>query len=276
MHYRDVSALEISPYDRDELKARFSHATPFPHMVLDTFLSPAWARECASSYPSYAEARTMGREFGAANERLKVQVCEYEKFKSPILALHRALASPEFLKDLEHISGIPNLLADPDLGGGGMHLMGGQGGRLDVHVDFNYVEEKKWHRRLNLLVYMNSEWHPEWGGAVELWDSTVTKCHRSVLPELNKCVLFETSDKSYHGVTPLAAPQGITRNSFAAYYYTVEPPPNWDGAMHSTVFKSRPDEKIRQHVLIPAQHLARSLRHGAHRLKRLVKNTLKS
>ena len=38
-----------------------------------------------------------------------------------------------------------------------MHLTG-PGGRLDVHVDFNFLPERKLHRRLNLLFYLNPVW----------------------------------------------------------------------------------------------------------------------
>lgn len=261
----------LNPYQRDELKARFQGAEPFPYVVWNDFLKPDFARECASAYPTYEEAKAQGQEFGALNERLKVQVCDPTKFKQPIFALHEELASPEFLAELEYISGIKLLLADPGLSGGGMHVMGGQGGRLDVHVDFNYQEDKDWHRRLNLLIYLNPVWEKEWGGAVELWDTEIKTCHESVSPFLNTCVIFETSDKSFHGVTPLVTPVGVTRNSFATYYYTSEAPPNWDGVKHSTIFRSRPNEKLRGHVLAPAEQAARRMRSVAHGIKKSLK-----
>ena len=49
------------------------------------------------------------------------------------------------------------LIADQELLGGGMHLMN-VGGRLDVHVDFNRMEERALHRRLNILVFLNERW----------------------------------------------------------------------------------------------------------------------
>ena len=39
-----------------------------------------------------------------------------------------------------------------------MHITG-PGGRLDVHVDFNFMEERQLHRRLNLLLYLNPTWN---------------------------------------------------------------------------------------------------------------------
>jgi Rps23 Pro-64 3,4-dihydroxylase Tpa1-like proline 4-hydroxylase len=91
-------------------------------------------------------------------------------------------------------------------------------GRLDVRR-FQLVDGRDLHRRLNILVYLNPGWDPKWGGSVELWDKRVRKCHRSVSPLLNRCVLFETSSKSFHGVEPVTSPPGVVRKSFAAYYY---------------------------------------------------------
>lgn len=259
--------MVILPYDRDALKAEFDAAQPFRHIVVDPFLDPQLAREAAAAFPSFEEARAMGFGFDFVNERRKIQISDASKFPEPVARIHRALASPEWLADLEHITGIPNLAADESLAGGGMHVTGPHG-RLDVHVDFNFVEERQWHRRLNVLVYLNADWDEGWGGAVELWDRKVKTCHRTVYPLLNRCVLFETSEISFHGVQPLGCPPDRARQSFAAYYYTREPPTGWDGTRHSTIFKARPDEKLRRWVSMPAERLRRGAAKRLRALKR--------
>jgi hypothetical protein len=75
-------------------------------------------------------------------------------------------------------------------------------------------------------------------------------------------VLFATSEISFHGVTAVTCDEGVCRKSFAAYYYTVEPPPGWDGRAHSTVFRARPDEWWRGHVLMPLESARRRLADG--------------
>jgi Rps23 Pro-64 3,4-dihydroxylase Tpa1-like proline 4-hydroxylase len=256
----------IRPYDRDALKAEFDAAEPFRHILIDSLLDPDFAREAASCFPTFEEALQQGFAFDFVNERRKVQISDASKFPEPIARLHRALASPEFLADLEHITGIPRLLADETLAGGGMHVTGPHG-RLDVHVDFNFAEERRLHRRLNVLVYMNPDWDDRWGGAVELWDRKVKRCHRTVMPRLGRCVLFETSDISFHGVQPLTCPEDVVRKSFAAYYYTLEPPPGWDGTCHGTIFRARPDEHLRRFVQMPAEKLWRRSRQALRALK---------
>ncbi len=144
-------------------------------------------------------------------------------------------------------------------------------GHLDVHVDFNYLEERQLHRRLNILIYFNKDWDPEWGGNIELWDKDVKVCHQSFSPIFNRCVVFATSEHSYHGVTAVRCPEDRTRRSFAAYYYTKEAPPHWDGAVHSTNFKARPDEVLKGHVLMPLERAGQRLRSAVADFKRKIK-----
>jgi Rps23 Pro-64 3,4-dihydroxylase Tpa1-like proline 4-hydroxylase len=244
--------MVLRSYDRDALKREFDTAQPYRHVVIEGLLEPAFAAEVAGAYPSFEDARGLGLEFDAVNERRKIQITDAAKFPAVVARLNAAIAAPAFLADLAFITGIPDLEADPELAGGGMHMTGPHG-RLDVHVDFNYLRERALHRRLNILIYLNPSWDERWGGGVELWDRSVRKLHRRVSPALNRCVLFETSDISFHGVAPLTAPSDVVRKSFAAYYYTKAAPPGWDGTMHSTIFRARPDERLRRYVLMPAE-----------------------
>lgn len=263
----------VRPLDIDGLRQQYRSARPFPFFSIESFLEPGFAAEVVAAYPTYEEAKKLGFEFSAVNEKLKVQVTDSARFPSAVKRLSDALASPPFLSALEQITGIQSLLADDRLSGGGMHLTG-PSGRLDVHVDFNFVEDRKLHRRLNILVYLNPVWEKAWGGAIELWDQDVKNCIHSFAPILNRCVVFETSEISYHGVSQNVCPPGFVRKSFAAYYYTREAPAGWDGSTHSTVFKARPDETIRGAVLMPAESMARKARAGFGKAKGIVKNLL--
>jgi len=245
-------------WNREEARHQFATAEPFRFVKIDDFLDRGLAEQAADSYPSFEDAMVHGRTFKALNEQKKVQVTNATLFPPPVARLNSLLASPGFLTDLSYVTGIPDLLADEQLVGGGMHLTG-PGGRLDVHVDFNFMEDRKLHRRLNLLLYLNPVWGDLWGGQLQLWDQDVTACRQTFAPRLNRCVIFETSDISFHGVVPVTAPAPYPRISFAAYYYTREAPPNWDGKVHSTIFRARPKERIRGLILMPAAKIRRQL-----------------
>lgn len=273
----DLASLTLAKLDLDELREEFMSARPFPHVMIEPFLSPEDAERIASAYPSFEDAEKIGHQFSAVNELRKIQVTDSAQFPEPIAELNTLLASDEFLKVIEHITGIDRLLADPSLAGGGMHMTGSRG-RLDVHVDFNYLESDDVYRRLNLLLYLNPVWEREWGGAVELWDEKVKTKHHAFAPKLNRCVIFETSERSYHGVEEVVCPEGQTRNSFAVYYYTKEPPAGYDGVNHSTIFRARPDEHLKRYVLMPAERVkqkARETQNLARRATKKIKKLIK-
>jgi hypothetical protein len=265
--------MGLAPLDTASLGRAFRDAKPFPFVVIEGFLEPEFALEVARAYPTYGEAAKLGHTFKTVNESKKIQITHYERFPSAVRRLADAMAAPEFLSALSAVSGIRDLIWDDTYAGGGMHQTGSRG-LLDVHVDFNLLPGGGAHRRLNLLLYLNENWKPEWGGALELWDRDVKVCAHSIEPKLNRCVIFETSEHSFHGVTAVTCPPEVTRNSFALYFYTREAPAGWDGRSHSTIFKARPDEYMKRHVFMPAEKLEHDILAGVRSAKSRVKKII--
>src|SRR5439155_21312235 len=134
--------------------------------------------------------------------------------------------SSAFAEWVSEVTGIPGVLYDPEYVGGGTHE-NRAGQDLDPHVDFNFHPRRGWHRRLNLIVYLNHEWHEAWGGTLELhsdpWLPPEENRVKRILPLANRAVLFETSERSWHGFERLTAPPGraeLSRKSLAIYLYT--------------------------------------------------------
>jgi len=260
----------LNPIDREALRAHVRTSKPVPNLVIDNFLKSDFAQRVAEAFPPYQQAMAVGRSFQAVNEKGKVQVTDSAQFPEPIRQLNDLLAAPELLDLISDALDIPELLADPQLVGGGMHQTAARG-HLDVHVDFNFLEERQWHRRANLLIFFNREWPAEWGGEFELWDADVKVRHHAHLPIFNRCVVFETNEISFHGVSAVKCPPGQARKSFAAYYYTTAAPAHWGGQSHSTIFRARPDEFLKGTVAMPAEKAKRWF-HGA--LRRMKQRTL--
>ena len=258
----------IRPFDLEALRKQVAATAnqPVPHFCIDNFLQPDFAERVYSEYPSLDFAKKHGRGFDAVNEKGKIQVTDSSLFPPAIKQLHEALSDPGWLEALGYAMNIPNLVADPKLIGGGLHVTGPQG-HLDVHVDFNYIEDRQLHRRLNILIYMNKDWQDDWGGFFELWDKDVTKRMQAFAPRFNRCCVFETNEISFHGVTAVTCPPGQMRRSFAAYYYTKEAPAHWTGQSHSTIFKARPNEKLKGSVLMPMEKAKRSFKRTLERVK---------
>lgn len=269
----DMNKSFLNDIDFDALKNKMQHAPGFPHFCIDNFLEESFANEVHAAFPTYQEAEKMGTSFHAVNEYKKTQITDSKKFLSPIYRLHQILASDEFVARLSYMSGIDNLIADPALSGGGIHETS-HGGHLDVHIDFNFNENTGLYRRLNILVYFNKDWKEEYGGYLDLWDREVKTCLGRFAPTFNRAAGFATSNFSWHGVTPVNCPPGETRKSFAAYYYTKEPPPDWDGVKRSTVFKARPDEYWKGAIAMPAENILLATRKTVGFVKGKVKKIL--
>jgi hypothetical protein len=62
-------------------------------------------------------------------------------------------------------------------------------------------------------------------------------------PAFNRCVIFNTTDKSFHGnPQPVDTPDGRIRRSIAMYYYTNGRPEEEVSGAHMTLFQYRPGE----------------------------------
>jgi hypothetical protein len=216
-----------------ERATAYRTADPFPHFVEDDLLDAAFVERVLHEFE--AMDRGWWRHSEAAQER-KWSTEDPRQLGPFTSALIAQLNGGRFVSFLEELTGIQGLVADPHLRGGGLHEIR-QGGLLGVHADFNVHPRLKLYRRLNLLIYLNKDWHAEWGGQLELWDRRGERCVRTIEPLFNRALLFDTSNFSYHGHPhPLACPTDRSRKSVALYYYSLECPPDADSAPHGTIF----------------------------------------
>lgn len=215
---------------------------PFPHIVLDDVFDPAFLEKVANEFPDPNSPDW--QQFN--NLREKKLATQDERDIGPYArAFISNMHSGSFLRFLEKLTGIEDLLPDPHLTGGGLHRIM-KDGKLSVHVDFNRHRSMPLERRLNVLVYLNQDWKEEYGGHFELWDKDMTKAEKKVLPLFNRMAMFTTSETSWHGhPEPLTCPEDRSRRSIALYYYTVGRPDEDQGAdTHTTVFRERPGEEL--------------------------------
>ncbi|MFQ5563058.1 MAG: 2OG-Fe(II) oxygenase [Parvularculaceae bacterium] len=229
----------------------YADARPFPHIAIDDFFPPAILETCLEHFPT--EPDPDSRTFDRDQERYKTSF-NPDYLAAPVRSFFYALNSRPFLVFLENMTGIKGLIPDPYFLGGGFHETK-QGGHLNVHADFNLHPALKLERRLNLLIYLNRNWKPEYGGALELWDREMKNCVQEVTPVFNRIVVFSTTATSFHGhPKPVAHPVNETRKSLALYYYTS----TWDKSKRkfTTQFKPRPatedrfDWKVKRREII--------------------------
>ena len=237
--------------------AAYRAAEPFPHIVIDDLLPPAILQTALDDFPGPRDLRWI--EYDREHEQ-KLAFPAAEKLPASLRELLYFLNSAVVLEFLETLTGITGLLPDPYFVGGGLHQIE-RGGHLGVHADFNKYERFDLDRRLNLLLYLNQDWREEYGGHLELWERDMSRCVQRVLPLFNRCVVFSTTDFSFHGhPVPLACPPDRTRRSVATYYYTNGRPADEASEVHSTLFQERPGADVpRASLGRTAKRVARSL-----------------
>ena len=223
------------------LSKRYLIAKPFPHIVIDNFLKKNCILNTIEGFKNVNWASyTHFNEKKSGNKTTNFD---------PLLGKTiDALNSDEFIKILEQITGIQNLIADPKLGSGGVHRST-TGGFLNIHADFTvHPYNKKWHRRVNVLIYLNEAWEEKWGGQLEFWDKSMKTCVKKISPIFNRCVIFNTDYDSYHGhPEPMTCPKNIYRKSIALYYYTIA---KSNVIEIATDYKSRPKDRFLKRILI--------------------------
>lgn len=229
-----------------ELSKQYRTNPPFPHIHLTEFLDPVVARSIADEFP--AAGTQAWTQYKHHNEN-KLGMAKRELFPPQIRTVADELNSREFVAWLSVLTGIPGLIPDPSLEGGGLH-QSGRGGFLNVHTDFSmHHYQKNWRRRVNVIVYLNPGWQAEWGGAIEFWEKGMRGCAAKYPPLLNDAVIFTTDERSLHGFPdPLRCPEGAARKSLAFYYYTVEE--HAKATSHSTDYFARPTDTWREKTLI--------------------------
>jgi hypothetical protein len=222
-----------------ELRTRFRAAEPFRHIVLDRFLDETFCESLRRDFPPFDPALTMS-ETGVPGNKAVIE--DLPHISAVYRQFDQFIQSRELLDWVGEVAGIPKLIYDPGYFGGGTHEnLHDQD--LDIHVDFNFHPKTHTHRRLNLIVFLNPEWDTSWGGCLELhkdpWRDPVHDYVVSIVPLFNRCVIFETTEQSWHGFRRIDLPPGqrhISRRSIAVYFYSRERPPAETAVAHNTVY----------------------------------------
>jgi Rps23 Pro-64 3,4-dihydroxylase Tpa1-like proline 4-hydroxylase len=257
------------------LAQTYRSAAPFPHIVLDDFVSSTALQPLLTEWPDAGSKS----HFNRSQERLKFQ-WERAELKSPyIRAFLAEMNSPGVIRFLEEMTGIRKLVPDPYFRGGGLHETKA-GGHLSVHADFNIHPELDLVRRINLLIYLNEEWQDDFGGKLELWDAEMARCVEEIAPVFGRAVIFNTDAESFHGQPkPLTCPSDRSRKSVALYYYTAAEHGIKNIRRRTTQFKPRPATDDRRDTLVARQEiledwlppvLLRQMTRAAHRARRML------
>lgn len=201
------------------MRAAYSDATPFEHLVIDRFLSDEGIRLVREQqFNRRASTQEKSADFMFA--RNKIENPRIEDISEVTRRIRAELLSERFRTILSAIVGM-DVFVDPDFTGGGLH-QGGKGSFLEMHADFTrHPGKREWIRELNILLYLNPDYEPAWGGCLDL-QHAYTGAKASIAPVENRAVIMLTKPHTLHGYKPIRFPDDRFRTSIAAYAYTVD------------------------------------------------------
>jgi len=224
-----------------ELKSeKYLFELPFPHIVIENLFNDDFLKKVLKSVLECNKESWW--KYNNVFEK-KFAFNNYQKMPVELKRYFDSVNSNYFVKKLEELTDIKDIISDPSLYGGGIHKIK-KGGKLDIHEDFNFHKITGWKRKLNMITYLNLDWKEEYKGSTEFWNKNMTHCVKSIAPFYNRTVIFSVDSDSFHGhPDPLECPENVSRYSLATYYYTFNKKENLNLSYKSTRYKKRPGDK---------------------------------
>jgi hypothetical protein len=214
MTHINITSLEMLA---GQLQRDFWNAAPFPHIIVDNFLTQASYETIRSEIDSLELGDRSSDLIFARN---KFENPNFDAADSALRQLRDELTGTRF-KDFLSSVYKKEVFVDPAFVGGGVHK-GGSGSFLDLHADFSrHPITRQWLRELNILIYFNDGHKEEWGGHLDLVHAETRKSAR-VQPLGNRAVIMLTKNHTLHGYKTIDFPRNRFRTSIAAYAYSVD------------------------------------------------------
>lgn len=227
----------------------FADKKPFSYAIVDNFFPEELANQLATEFPDFHD--TKWHEYKNKIEIKKVSN-NWNIFPKSTYETFTYLNSAPFLDMVQELTGISTLFPDNGLNGGGWHIHA-NGGKLNPHLDYSLHPKLPYQRKINIIVYLQPNWQPRWGGHLGLYEHDADtkgpgKLIHEIEPIFNRAVFFDTTQNSWHGLCrEVSTPDGICRKSMAVYYLTT--PPKDVDQRGKALFAPTDDQKSDQDVL---------------------------
>ncbi|HEY4251260.1 MAG TPA: 2OG-Fe(II) oxygenase [Roseomonas sp.] len=198
-----------------------------------------------------------------ANTKERKFVCaRLDSLNGPVRDIVTAINQPEVAAAIAGITGMATLETDPQLYNGGITYML-PGDYMCPHLDNSHDHARRRRREVVLLTYLSPYWREDYGGHLALWQDQRRGALEPVPYRSNRLVVMETTDASWHAVTPIAGP--MPRINVTTYFYA---PSAVQHPVRLTRFAAWPGHGVR-HAVFTGEFALRSLanRMGARRLR---------
>ena len=211
----DAAVARMAPVERlmeqkDELRARYLAAKPFPHLVLDNFFDPVVLDRVAAEFPGKG-----GRDWLSYDTANEIKQTSRGALDLPAFsqAFLWQMCAPPMMAIPPRGHRTCGFVRRPALPWRGHARNPSAAAALNMHADWTQHPVLPLTRRLNLIVYLNRDWDPAWGGALELKNPGDDGLVAKVEPFFNRAVIFPTTAETLHGFPdPMTCPADRSRS----------------------------------------------------------------
>jgi len=200
-----------------QLSEAFRNNSPYPHLVVDGLFSPVLLQEMNAEFD-----RLKWNNWRSIQDREEIKrgTLPNTRFGLATELYFQTIYSGVFVDFVKCLTRIDGLIGDPELYNAGLHEIP-SGGHFRLHTDFTHHPTTELNNRLVVITYLNEGWTYEYGGRLELWDPDIEQRVQEVVPVLGRTIFLGQTRRSVHGhPNPVVAPNGRTRRSAAAYFYS--------------------------------------------------------
>ena len=187
----------------NEYSEQYATNSPFPHIAIDNIFPIEYLYKVKEEHPESDAKRIYDSGDCKSLTTTTGANCKHDKTTTRKSAINSesdmgmytkillsTMKSSTFIHFLEELTGISNLIPDPHYFGSGIHHTDGQGGKLDIHADFNRLNDYDLDRRVNVFIYLNDNWNDEFGGALELWSKDMKSCMQRIQASLGEFYFY--------------------------------------------------------------------------------------
>jgi len=199
----------INVQDYNKLYKDFNDINkPYRYVVIDNFFTDEVANQLCDDYPSEDDRRWYrfrDKIEGIKNvlEQGMYGISKKEDMSNLWVDALLKINSIEYCKIVEQITGLSKII--PDIHNDGIGQWTGlrtmkKGSYQLIHSDARLHPHLKLEKKLTIVGWLNRDWKESDSGYLEVWNDEMTECIEKVDPLFNRVILFENTEKSYHGV----------------------------------------------------------------------------
>lgn len=180
--------ISIPSHNLDSLRKKFLSAKPYPHVLIENFLSEKDAKALAAALKKEPFKEKDSDLFHLW------QTADLEQAEQPLLKeMHSFVSSQDFATFMEGLTGMKLKAGVLDFAG-------------SLYKDTNYLlchDDRVEDRKLAYIYYLSDDFKENEGGALALFeddDGKPGKVAKRFSPKWNSLMVFAVSTKSWHSV----------------------------------------------------------------------------